>query len=120
MHVNGEDVEVVAGENKITVEGFVDQGLYVQFGSKADETMIIEWPAFNRIVVKLYFCSFQHLNLDGGFYAVAYLCGDGCVSTTENIEWTIDKTSVATVKGSGAGNKLCTVYESTLSSNHLE
>lgn len=30
-------------------------------------------------------------------------------STTENIEWTIDKTSVATVKGSGAGNKLCTV-----------
>ena len=41
MHVNGEDVEVVVGENKITVEGFVDQGLYVQFGSKADETMII-------------------------------------------------------------------------------
>lgn len=30
-------------------------------------------------------------------------------STTENIEWTIDKTSVATVKGSGTGNKLCTV-----------
>lgn len=40
MHVNGEDVEVVVGENAITVENFVEQGLYVQFGSKSDNTMI--------------------------------------------------------------------------------
>lgn len=40
MHVNGEDIEVAVGENEISVKNFVEQGLYVQFGSKSDSTMI--------------------------------------------------------------------------------
>lgn len=40
MHVNGEDIEVAVGENEISVKNFVEQGLYVQFGSKSDNTMI--------------------------------------------------------------------------------
>ena len=43
MHVNGEDIEVAVGENEISVKNFVEQGLYVQFGSKSDSTMIKEY-----------------------------------------------------------------------------
>lgn len=38
IHINGKDVEVKVGENNVEVEGYVEQGLYVQFGGKESGT----------------------------------------------------------------------------------